>query len=153
MDGLHLVAQTTFRKDRILGWKGLWQRWRNRPATSRPARPQPRRQRARLAVEQLEDRLVPAVASVQALVDAINAANAVGGANIIELPPRTTFTLTASYNTTDSAIWDDLPVHRQPGDRRLRRRHRGLLWRYGYHHQLRIPQQPVPRHRRRRRGR
>src|SRR5262249_21081688 len=103
MNDLLLGAQTTFRKDRIMGWKELWQRWRNRPATSRRARPQPRQQRARLAVEQLEDRLVPAVATVQALVDAINADNAVPGAHLIELAPGTAFTLTALYNTTGSA--------------------------------------------------
>src|SRR5262249_13898981 len=108
MNDLLLGAQTTFRKDRIMGWKELWQRWRNRPATSRRARLQPRQQRARLAVEQLEDRLVPAVATVQALVDAINADNAAPGAHLIELAPGTTFTLTAVDNNTDGG--NGLPV-------------------------------------------
>src|SRR5262245_51478726 len=80
--------------------KDFYQRWRGRWAQARRARPPAPRSRPRLALEQLEDRTVPAsftAASVAELVADINAANLLGGANTINLSPGTTFTLTASY--------------------------------------------------------
>src|SRR5262249_2212407 len=76
--------------------------------------------RARLAVERLEDRTVPAnftAATVPELIADINAANALGGPNTITLVPGAAFTLTAADNTTDGgnglpvvAAGDDLTV-------------------------------------------
>jgi len=68
--------------------------------------PAKRRDRARLGVEQLEDRLVPSnftAANVSELIADINAANAAGGSNTIALVAGKTFKLTAVDNTTDGA--------------------------------------------------
>src|SRR5215217_3990781 len=75
------------------------------PVPPRPAR------RARLFVEPLEDRAVPAsftAATVAELVQHINDANALPGADTITLKPGATFTLTAVNNTTHG--WTGLPV-------------------------------------------
>jgi hypothetical protein len=67
--------------------------------------------RARLSVEQLEDRAVPAAwtaATVAELVQHINDANATPGADTITLAARATYTLTAVNNTAHG--WTGLPV-------------------------------------------
>src|SRR5205085_11089506 len=92
-------------------WLGkLCQRWLARTATiKKPSAP--RRRGLRLALEQLEDRTVPSTfsaASVPDLIADINAANAAGGANTINLVAGTTFNLTAVDNATDGAT--GLPV-------------------------------------------
>src|SRR5262245_36637261 len=77
----------------------LWQ-WLQRPATGVRARPAPRR-RARLMVEPLEDRTVPAsftAASVPDLIGAITGANQSAEADTITLAPGKTFSLTAVNN-------------------------------------------------------
>jgi hypothetical protein len=74
---------------------------------SRSRRPQPRpaRRCTRLALEQLEDRVVPtnySAANVSQLIADINAANVGGGSNTITLTAPTTspYTLTAANNST-----------------------------------------------------
>jgi len=65
----------------------------------------------RLALEQLEDRLVPTnytAGNVTQLITDINAANQAGGSNTIVLVANTTFNLTAVNNSTDGA--NGLPV-------------------------------------------
>jgi hypothetical protein len=93
-------------------WQEIYQRFVKRPRTGRWARPQAgRRQRARLGVEQLEDRLTPSnftAATVSDLIADINAANQTGGPNTITLVAGKAFTLTAVNNTTDGAT--GLPV-------------------------------------------
>jgi hypothetical protein len=89
----------------------LWQRWGSRPAASRRGRPTSPRQRLRLSVEQLADRIVPTnftAGTVADLIADINAANAGGGSNTITLVAGTAFTLSAVDNTTDGAT--GLPV-------------------------------------------
>jgi hypothetical protein len=74
-------------------------------------RPAPQRCRARVLLEQLEDRALPSAytaGSVADLIADIKAANAVGGSNTITLAAGTTFTLTAVDNTADGAT--ALPV-------------------------------------------
>jgi hypothetical protein len=88
----------------------LWQRWLNRPATGARGRQTPR-PRARLTVEPLEDRAVPAsfaAATVPELIGAITAANQSPEADTITLAPGKTFTLTAVNNSYLSA--NGLPV-------------------------------------------
>jgi hypothetical protein len=94
---------------RLYDW--FWN-WLTQPRT-RPllrARP-PRRRHVRLALVQLEDRVVMSnytAGTVADLIADINAANSGGGSNTITLLPGTTFTLTAVNNTTDGAT--GLPV-------------------------------------------
>jgi large repetitive protein len=81
-------------------WQRLWQRWLHRPATCFRTRPAPRR-RARLMVEPLEDRAVPATftaATVADLIAGITAANQSPEADTITLAPGKTFTLTQPIN-------------------------------------------------------
>jgi hypothetical protein len=78
-----------------------------------PRRLTPRRRGLRLAVEQLENRLVPSsfsAANVSDLIADINAANRAGGTNTITLtaPTNSPYILTAIDNTTDGAT--GLPV-------------------------------------------
>jgi hypothetical protein len=85
-------------------WQRLWQ-WLNRATTGSQARPAPRR-RARLTVELLEARAVPAnftAATVTDLIADINAANQTAEADTITLAPGKTFTLTAPAGSTGSA--------------------------------------------------
>jgi hypothetical protein len=92
-----------------MGLKALWQRWFNRPAKARRPRPA---LRARLAVECLEGREMPAsftAATVPDLIGAITAANLSAEADTITLAPGKTFTLTAQ-NTLDSDGATGLPV-------------------------------------------
>src|SRR5262245_13220190 len=87
----------------------LWQ-WLQRPATGVRARPAPRR-RARLMVEPLEDRTVPATftaSTVADLIADINAANQSTEADTITLAPGSTFTMTAVNNTDHGST--GLPV-------------------------------------------
>src|SRR5262245_43839032 len=82
-------------------WQRLWQHWVHRPATGFRTRPATR-SRARLMVEALEDRAVPAsftAATVPELIAGITAANLSPEADIITLAPGKTFTLTAVDNT------------------------------------------------------
>src|SRR5262245_32081503 len=72
----------------------LWQ-WLNRPTTTSRTRPKSQR-RARLMVEPLDDRAVPAsfpAATVADLIADINAANLSPEADTITLAPHKTFTL------------------------------------------------------------
>src|SRR5262245_55730570 len=95
--GCPLVLQTTSRKERTMFFQRLWQ-WLHRSATGSRARPAPRR-RARLTVEPLEDRAVPASFTATSVVDLIadiNAANLSAEADAITLAPGKTFTLTAA---------------------------------------------------------
>ena len=80
---------------------------------SRSPRRQPARGGTRLSLEQLEDRALPssyAAGSVHDLIVDMNAANAAGGSNTIQLTAATTapYVLTKVDNTTDSAT--GLPV-------------------------------------------
>jgi hypothetical protein len=92
----------------------LYQRWMGRTTTwRRPLQHSAWQHRARLTLEQLEDRLVPSnftAAAVSDLIADINAANQHGGTNTITLTAPTTspYTLTAVNNTTDGAT--GLPV-------------------------------------------
>jgi hypothetical protein len=92
----------------------LYQRWTGRPTTRRqPLQHFRRHHRARLTLEQLEDRLVPTnftAATVADLIADINAANQQGGANTITLAAPTTspYILTAVNNSTDGVT--GLPV-------------------------------------------
>jgi hypothetical protein len=92
----------------------VYQRLVNRPRTRRQAWPQAgRRHRARLGVEQLEDRLTPSnftAATVSDLITDINAANRQVGTNTITLtaPSASPYLLTAVDNTTNGA--NGLPV-------------------------------------------
>lgn len=90
----------------------LRQRWLNRPATASRTKPAPQH-RARLVVEPLEDRAVPAsftAATVPELIGAITAANQSPEADTITLVPGKTFTLTASNNYESNAGATGLPV-------------------------------------------
>ena len=91
-----------------------WHHWfRNgltQPRMGRISRP-PGRGRLRPRLEQFEDRTLLSsytAASVSDLINDINAANAGGGSNTIELAAKTKFTLTAVDNTTDGG--NGLPV-------------------------------------------
>src|SRR5437016_1430451 len=87
----------------------LWQ-WLDRPATGSRTRPASRRN-ARLLVEPLEDRAVPAsftAATVADLIADINTANLTAEADTISLAPGKTFTLTAVNNADHGAT--GLPV-------------------------------------------
>src|SRR5262245_18796089 len=92
-------------------WQRLWQRWMDRSTKSSLTRLAPRR-RARLLVESLEDRAVPAsftASTVADLIADVNAANLSAEADTITLAPGKTFTLTA-VNNTDNYGATGLPV-------------------------------------------
>jgi hypothetical protein len=90
----------------------VYQCWTGRTSTNwRPLHHAERKCRARLTLEQLEDRTVPSnftAATVSDVIADINAANAAGGANSITLVAGTTFTLSAADNATDGG--NGLPV-------------------------------------------
>jgi hypothetical protein len=80
---------------------------------SRSPRPRPARRATRLVLEHLEDRSLPSsytAGSVHDLIADINAANAAGGSNTIQLTAATTkpYSLTKVENTTNGAT--GLPV-------------------------------------------
>src|SRR5262249_7429576 len=96
----------TSRKEPTMFWQRLWQRWMDRSPTSSRTRLAPRR-RARLLVEPLEDRAVPAnftVATVPDLIGAVTAANLSAAADTITLAPRT------AVNNPDDTGATGLPV-------------------------------------------
>src|SRR5262249_30112208 len=96
--GCHIVPQTTTRKEPTMFWQRLWQRWMARSTTSSRTRLAPRL-RARLMVEPLEDRVVPAnftAATVPDLIGAMTTANQTADADTITLTPGKTFTLNAA---------------------------------------------------------
>jgi hypothetical protein len=92
-------------------------RWASGLRQSRRPRPcSAHRRGPRLALEQLEDRSLPSTytaASVSDLIADIDAANLNGGPNTIVLASSTTFTLTATDNSSDGS--NGLPVVAGPG--------------------------------------
>jgi fibronectin-binding autotransporter adhesin len=87
--------------------------WKSGRSSSRRSCPRPAQRRTRLALEQLEDRLVPAnysAANVTQLIADIGAANAAGGANTIALTAPTTspYVLTAVNNVPTGLANDAL---------------------------------------------
>jgi hypothetical protein len=111
-DDVCILSQTASKKEMTMWLQEVYQRLVNRPRTRRQTWPQNgRRPRARLGVEQLEDRLTPSnftAATVSDLIADINAANQAGGPNTITLVAGNTFSLTNVDNTTDGAT--GLPV-------------------------------------------
>jgi hypothetical protein len=94
-----------------MGLKSLWQRWFKRPATARRTRPAP--PRTWLAVEELEDRMVPAsfmASAVAELIADVNAANLSAEADTITLAPGKTFSLMAVNHTDHYYGATGLPV-------------------------------------------